>query len=205
MLHIINFSTIFGSDDFSITIGVIAGVVLIASFIPYIASILAGKTKPQRATWCIWSFLSILLLFSYYFSGGRTAIWVSIGAVVVFTTIALLSLRKKYGVGGWTKFDRGIIAGCGLCLFIWWISNSAITALTMAMLMDALGAIPTIKKIHHYPKQEDKWAWIIAFTAHTLNLMAVEQWDYAHAAYPLYLFLEVGLIMILVVLSLIHI
>ena len=193
-----NFAQILGIDDLHMAVGVMAGIVLITSFIPYITSIVAGNTKPERATWCIWSLLSIILLPSYYFSGGRAAIWTSIGGVVAFTTVAALSLRKKYGIGSWTKFDRGIIAGCGLCLLIWWLSDSAVIALTMAMVVDALGAILTIKKMCRHPQQEDRWAWVIAFAAHGLNLFAVEQWNYAHAAYPIYLFLEVGLITALV-------
>jgi len=45
-------------------IGVAAGLLAFVAFIPYIISILKGETKPQRATFAIWSAISLVTLFS---------------------------------------------------------------------------------------------------------------------------------------------
>ena len=180
------------SLEFRRYVGILAGVLTIIEFVPYIYSILKGKTKPERATWFIWSLVTAIGLASFYSSGAREAIWVLVAYVVATIIVSLLSIR--YGVGGWTVFDRIIILSCGLCLFIWWITGSALIALAMTITIDALAALPTVRKTYYHPETEDRLAWVISLSASGLNLLAVEKWDFAHASYPIYLFIMIGVI-----------
>ena len=58
--------------------GKVAGILAVLSFFPYIRSIVKGETKPERATFVIWSVLSFVTLFAYFASGVRDAIWVTV-------------------------------------------------------------------------------------------------------------------------------
>ncbi len=42
--------------------GVAAGVLSLVAFVPYVRSILAGQTKPERASWAKWTLAHWLLL-----------------------------------------------------------------------------------------------------------------------------------------------
>jgi hypothetical protein len=177
--------------------GRVAGIFSLAAFIPYILSTIRAETKPNRATWLIWTLVGALLAASYYASGARHTIWVPISYVVGPLVIALISL--KYGVGGWTPFDRGCLLAAGASLLPWWIFNSPLVALCLNLAIDFFGALPTIRKAYHSPESEDLTAWILFLLGNTLNLAAIERWQFSLFIYPIYLFVLSGLITTLIV------
>jgi hypothetical protein len=184
------------SEAFSIFLGKAAGVLSFVAFFPYIISILRGQTKPNRATWWIWTVVGIMLGASYYSSGARYTMWVPISYVVGPFIIALVAI--KYGEGGWTRFDRGCLVGVGISLLAWWLLHSPQIALFINIFIDFLGALPTIRKAYENPLGEDRLAWIIFFLGNTANLLAVNSWSLTIISYPLYMLLSGGLITALV-------
>src|SRR6185295_20064326 len=84
-------------------IGIIAGIIALSGYIPYIISILRGKTKPNRATWFIWAMIGGLLAISYAAAGDPKAIWLPIGYFLGPFVTAILSIRYGYSV--WSKLD----------------------------------------------------------------------------------------------------
>ncbi|GAA0404064.1 hypothetical protein GCM10009133_10890 [Cocleimonas flava] len=173
-------------SEFYEIISKVAGVIALAGFIPYIISILQGKTKPNRVTWWIWTVIGALLCASYWSSGGVEAIWVPISYVIGPLSIALLSL--KYGYGTLDKFDRSCLLAAVISLLFWWISGSALIALLMNITIDMFGAMPTIKKTYHEPESESQMAWGFFLVGNTLNLIALSNWEISQSLYPIYLF-----------------
>ncbi len=182
--------------DFPILAGQIAGALSLLAFIPYIVAILRGQTRPNRATWWIWTATSAVLLASYFFSGAETTIWVPASYFAASFVTALLSIR--YGEGGSTPLDRGCLAGAGAGLLAWWWFDSPVVALVMALGVDLAGALPTIRKAWVAPHTEDRLAWALFIAGNTLNLVAVDRWEFAIAIYPIYFFLVSGTIALLV-------
>ena len=159
-------------------------------------AILRGQTRPNRATWWIWTTAGLVLAASYYFSGAETTIWVPVSYIVGPLVTALLSIR--YGEGGSTRLDRGCFAGAGAGLLFWWWFNSPVVALVMTLGVDFAGAVPTIKKAYLAPHTEDRLAWALFIAGNAFNLLAVDRWEFAIAIYPVYMFLASGSIAALV-------
>lgn len=176
--------------------GQIAGILSLAAFFPYIISILKGRTRPNRATWIIWTAVGFMLGASYYSSGARETMWVPVSYIVGPFTTVIFSL--KYGEGGWTKFDRMCLAGAGISVVLWWLSGSALIALLINLFIDFLGALPTIRKVCFDPRGESKPAWFLFFAGNTANMFAMEKWTFAIAVYPVWMFLGSGAIAALV-------
>jgi len=174
-----------------------AGLLSLISFVPYIVTTLQGKNKPNRATWIIWGLVSIILLASYKTVGATHAIWPSVSNVVGMVLILILSF--KYGVKEWSALDTYCLIAALVGLFFWWAFNSPLTALTMSIGIDLVGAIPTLKKSYLDPASENKLTWILFWSANTLNLFAVESWNFAMAFYPLYLFFISGTIAVILI------
>jgi hypothetical protein len=168
------------------TIGVVAGFLSILCFVPYIVTILQGKTKPNRATWWIWVILSFVISASYYSTGAGNTIWLPVCGGVGQFIIAILSL--KYGEGGWNRFDRLCLLGVGISLLFWWQFNSSLIALLFNILIDFLGALPTIKKSYYQPETENILTWSLYLAASAINLFAIEHWSFALTVFPVYIF-----------------
>jgi hypothetical protein len=175
--------------------GILAGFVAASGFIPYIYSILKGKTRPNRASWLIWAALGGLLFASYVSSGASTTIWqplsFAIGPVIVFV------LSIKHGVGGYNKLDVFCLAGAALGLLLWKLSNEPQAALYLSIFVDALGFLPTIKKAYFQPGSESRLAWSIGVTSTVINLFAINSWTLEIALYPIYLVIFNSAVLIL--------
>jgi hypothetical protein len=176
-------------------LGIIAGCISIAAFIPYLISILMGKTKPNRVTWWIWSGLGILLFFSYKESGATDTLWVAETYVVTPFLVALLSI--EYGEGTWSRLDVLCAIGAIIGTVLWHISGSPQVALSLYIGIDLLGLLPTVKKTYLHPEQEDKLAWFLMVIANCFNLLTALKASFFVMLYPLYMILSGSLILAL--------
>lgn len=167
-------------------IGIIAGILSLVGYIPYIITIIQGKTRPNRATWWIWTLVGGLLAFSYLSEGDPNSIWLPLGYFIGPFITAILSLR--YGYAEWTKLDIACIVVAIISIVPWWLSHDATITLLINLIIDATGAIPTVVKTYREPETEDFTAWIIFWVANTLQLFAISMWNIA-ALYPIYLFI----------------
>ena len=175
--------------------GIVASIVAILATVPYVASILRGTTKPSVTTWTIWTSVSILLASSYYASGATNSFWITVTYAASSTLIAVLSFR--YGMVTITKLDWICLFGALLSAVPWLIFRSAPGTLYVVLVIDALGAIPTISKAYVDPVSENRVAWLIAFLANSLNLFAVGTWNAQIGIFPIYAFASTGLIALL--------
>lgn len=176
--------------------GRLAGAFSLAAFVPYIYSTLRGRTKPNRATWWIWTFVGILLGSSYYSVGAHHTIWVPVSYVLGPLVTALLSLR--YGVGGWTRLDLTCMVGAGASALLWWHLRSSLSILAINLIIDLLGALPTLRKTYLDPTGEDPLAWTLFLVGNSLNLLAIEKWTLPLTLYPVYMFTPSGLMVLVI-------
>ena len=179
-------------------IGIIAGVLAIGGYIPYIIAILRGETQPNRATWFIWTIVGGLLAFSYLYEGDQNSIWLPLGYFFGPLIIAILSLR--YGYATWTRLDTICIVAAIISIIPWALSHDATATLLINVLIDSTGAIPTLVKTYREPETEDFIAWMVFFIANTLQLFAISMWNIA-AIYPIYLFFLAGAIVAFIVMG----
>ena len=171
--------------DWKTILGIGGGLFALLGFLPYIVTVLQGKTSPNRASWSIWASLGIVLAISNFEEGARDTMPLLIAYAICQITIALLSF--KYGEGGWNTFDRTCLFGALLSIILWQLFNSALIAITISIAIDSLGALPTIKKSYLEPETEDLFSWMMFWVAGTCNLLALTELS-AIAAQPIYLF-----------------
>jgi hypothetical protein len=176
--------------------GVVAGVLSLVGYIPYIYETIKGRTRPNQATWIIWTVVGGLLAFSYLANQGLSSSWLPLGYFVGPLLVAILTFR--YGYSSWSKLDIACVIAAGISIIPWlFLSNPDITLL-INIFIDSTGAIPTIIKTYHEPESEDFTAWLIFFIANTLQLFAVTTWNIA-GLYPIYLFILAGLLVAFIV------
>ena len=120
--------------DIASIAGKLAGIISLSAYIPYILSILRKETKPNRASWIIWAIVSTIIALSYREAGASYAFLAPVGYVVGSTIVFILSI--KYGVGGWTPFDRKCLIGTAISLVVWQIFDSPMSALLINLFIN---------------------------------------------------------------------
>jgi hypothetical protein len=170
--------------DFRAIIGVAAGIVAVAAMIPYIASILRGTTRPNRTSWLIWTIVALVLFSSYRGSGASDTIWLAAAYVAIPATILFFSF--KFEGARPSPIEWACLTGALIGIAAWITLRSPPAALFICIAVDALGAIPTLRKAYREPRSENLAGWGIAFAAALLNLLAIEDWSPQISLYPLY-------------------
>ena len=88
-------------------IGLISGLLVIISAIPYVIRIYQGKIQPNLTSWSLWSFIGLALLLTYKSSGAQANIWPAVFGFISPVLITALVLRQH---GGWAKPNKIEIA-----------------------------------------------------------------------------------------------
>lgn len=187
--------------SFAITelVGKFAGIIVFLSYIPYVVAILKHKTSPNRASWFIWASTNFLILGSYYLSGAKSTIWLPLVFVIGTSMIAILSVW--FGEGGWTPLDRFCLIVVGIGIALWFILKTPQVILLVGILNGLMGTLPTIKKSYLRPQTESKLAWGMCFIGSIANIIAIDNWNFSIAIYPVFIFFEVGIIVFLLFLG----
>ncbi len=176
--------------------GVLAGVISLLAYIPYISSIIRRETVPSRTTWWILSFVGFTTFITYKESGASNTTFFLIGDASGAFLIALLSLL--YGKDGVKLFDRACFLGAAISIFLWIsFQNQPYIAFSSSLIVEVVAMIPTIRKIYLNPFEEDVPAWLFTFIAAIINLYAIETWRFIVVFYPFYEFFINGLIVLL--------
>ena len=166
-------------------LGYLSGVVSLFGYPPYLRDIFHGTTKPQRASWLIWTVLGSIAFFSQLAEGATHSLWLtgtqSAGTFIIF----LASLWR--GEGGLAKRDIISLGVAALGLILWYFTRHAAFALLLVILVDAAGVVPTVLKSWEDPSSETMIAWVLASLGGLLGALAVGSLSFILLIYPLYI------------------
>ncbi|MFA5186181.1 MAG: hypothetical protein WC551_06855 [Patescibacteria group bacterium] len=176
---------------------IIAGILFLIGFIPYIRAILkktGKKTQPSKASWIVWTALDAVTL------AGMLAKHSVNGQIIgAFAGSCLtVGLVLKYGEPGWTLLDKLSLVGGALGIVLWKIYGDANFGIVVSMAVVTLGSFPTFVSAWKDPANEDKLAWTIFMASCVCAVIAIPAWTLADALQPIvYIAIESVMIFIL--------
>lgn len=151
--------------------GLLAGIVGIVGYLPYIRDILRHKTKPDRASWLIWTLEYGVLFFAQLNKGATGSLWLvglqTLGVVAVF------ALSFHFGMGKIDRRSAVLLACICLALGAWYVTNDATVALLIALAVEASGVLLTTLKVYRHPGSETLTMWILVCIAGALGIPAI--------------------------------
>lgn len=167
------------------TYGYISAILSILMVVPYIRDIFLLKTKPERASWFIWTTLGFIAFFSQLAKGATDSLWLTGGQLSATAVVAILSI--KYGAGGFEKRDIRALIAAGIGLVIWYFTNEAAWALFIVIAIDSVGSLLTVMKSYEDPTSETLSTWVISGTSGIFGILSVGSFNLVLLAYPLYI------------------
>jgi hypothetical protein len=165
--------------------GYISAFLSIVMVLPYIRDILLRTTKPERASWLIWTVLGFIAFFSQLAKGASHSLWLTGGQTVAVLVVLGLSLR--YGVGGLSRRDILALAVASLGLALWYLTSEPLWALGLVIFVDSIGTLLTALKAYKDPSSETMSTWFLSGTSGIFGSFAVGEMNGALLAYPLYI------------------
>ena len=172
-------------------LSVLAGLLYVAAFVPYIRAILRKETQPAKASWIIWASLDTITLAGML--AKHTVNGLIVGALIGAWMVVILAL--KYGKSGWSRLDKFCLGGAVLGIVLWGISGNPTFGIVTSLSVVFLGSFPTFASAWNDPSKEDRTAWTIFFIACVVAMFAIPARTLADAAQPV-TFLVIETIMV---------
>lgn len=177
-------------------LGIIAILVGLISYIPYIKDIFQNKTKPHAYSWFVWGSLTGIAFFGQLVSGGGPGAWVTGFTAAVSFGIFYLALNR--GEQEITRSDRWSLAGATIALGIWLITEDPLISIVLITIIDAFGFFPTFRKSYHKPHQETAFTFLLSAIKFGIALFALKQFTVVTYLYPLSLVVMNGAFVVMI-------
>ena len=169
---------------------VLAGLIALASIIPYAAAILRRKTKPSKTTWIIWATLDSIILTGMWVKGAVN------GQVLAATIGGLLiaGLALNFGTSKWKPLDIFCLCAALFGIVLWQVFDSPEFGVVTSLLVMFIGSIPTFVSAWEDPTREDKLAWTMTLVSSVFTFMSISRWTLMDLAQPV-VYAVIGIVM----------
>lgn len=145
------------------------------AFVPYLWEIFKGKTEPHMFTWLIWCITQGTATAGILYGGGGL-----IGKGLILSTgllFVVFLLSFKYGTKNVTRHDVVILALALLAIVVWWQLHNPILAILIVTGIDALGYVPTYRKLMTEPWSESLVSWTAFSGAYVLSILSLVEYN----------------------------
>lgn len=174
----------------------IASVISVMAYIPYIVDVFRNKTKPHVFSWFIWSAMSGIAFFGQIVGGGGIGSFLLGFTTVMCFLIALLSIKK--GTKDIEFIDWLTAAGSVSALIFWVLTKTPYLSVIIITVSDFLATFPTIRKTYKNPYQETSIFYLLNTVKFSFGIMALEKYSLITTLYPAYLLTINGVVFLLI-------
>lgn len=163
-------------------IGLIAAVLVVAGYVPYIRDILRGKTHPHIFSWSLWGLLTVVIFGIQISHHAGPGSFVTLAAGALCLVVLLLSLKR--GTKDIVFSDKVVFVLAILTIILWLFAKQPLLAIILASIADLLAFIPTVRKSWHKPFSETLSLYQMNTLRFALAILALEQFTLITAVWP---------------------
>ncbi|HTR19002.1 MAG TPA: hypothetical protein VMH91_03450 [Candidatus Paceibacterota bacterium] len=156
--------------DYHAMLGALALVVGVAGYVPYIRDTLKGSTKPHPFTYGIWAFVGAISFVAQILNNAGPGAWVSGIPVLFGIIVAILSVRKGEPP---TKRDLKFLAGALAAIVIWRLTDDALYAVLIVIVINVFAVIPTFRKAYGKPDEETALSYSLGALRSVISIPAL--------------------------------
>jgi len=158
-------------------LAVIAAIIAIAGNIPYLRDTITKRVTPHPYTWFVWTIVSGITLFGQIVKGAGAGALPT--AVAELFTILIFALSLRHGFKNVRKIDHYFLAIALLGLIPWLITNDPTVSVIIAVSIDLVAFMPTIRKTWLKPQTETPVLFSANVLRHILTLLSLSSYNIA--------------------------
>jgi len=156
-----------------------------ARYSTYFYTIYRGDTKPHAFSWLLWGAVTGIGTFAQFELDAGPSAW-ALGFVSV-TCLMVSALSFFIGERDYTKSDWFALIACFIAIPLWQVTDNALLAIAIIIVIDALTYWPTVRKSYHKPDTEPPISYGFAGMRYFLMLFAIPDPSWQNLAYPFFL------------------
>jgi hypothetical protein len=179
------------------TLAFIAGIIIVASAIPYAIDTFKGKTRPNVVTWFTWTLLNAINATAAYADGAmQTAIFASAATIATGTIVTGGLIRN--GIKKYTPFDVICQVLALIGIFLWLITSNPVLAIVFVLVADVIAVLPTVRHAWLKPFEETWQTFAISMVGSGITLVAIASYTFVALAIPLWIFISDTMLLTLI-------
>lgn len=153
----------------------------------YVKNTIAGRTKPNKITFLLWSAAPIIGAAAAFSKGaGWAALPVFMaGFCPLLIFVSSFFNKKSYWKLKTLDYVCGILSV--MALILWLITKEPIVAIIFAITSDVLAALPTLIKSYKFPETETGVAYLTGLFNALTSFFAIKTWNPIEYVFPIYL------------------
>ena len=179
-------------------LGYIALFFTLLSHIPYIWSMMRGKTQPHVFSWIVWSLACLIVFAAQSSAQAGPGAWATATSALCSLLVVCLAFLQK---ADWsiTRSDWLAFLTALAIIPIWYFTKNAMIAALLATLIDAVAYYPTFRKFYHKPHQEMISLYVIANLKHIASIFAMIQYSVTTLVMPVTMLLMNSILIIMLI------
>jgi len=167
------------------TLMVLGTLLVLISAYPYLLDVVRGRTRPRLFSWVTWTLLGAIATVAAYSEGEYPSATLTAAATLETGAIAVVGWRCGNRV--FERLDAVCLGGVVLGLLLWNRYESPLLGLSVALAIDLLAAVPTVRHAWCRPHEETTLAYLLCTAAAACSLAAMPRLTLMGSLYPLYL------------------
>lgn len=173
-------------DQNFVFVGVLIGAIGSAS---YIIDTVKGKIQPNKISFGLWAVAPLIAFFAELNQhvGIQSLLTLSVGVFPLLIFLASFMNKKAYWKISTFDLVCGLLSLVGLLL--WYLTKVGNWAIFFSILADAFACVPTITKAYRFPETESALPWLADSSNGLFTLLTIQNWNFATASYPFYIFI----------------
>lgn len=163
--------------------GALALVLTFAAFVPYYLTIWRGETRPHVFSWFIWGAGTVIVAFAQLSDGAGIGAWpIGISGLLTFG-VAFLALKKSPDLS-FVRIDWLFLILALSALPLWFLTNTALSAVIVLTVVDLLGFGPSLRKVIDKPHEENATFFSVAIFRNSAVIAALENYSWTTVLFP---------------------
>lgn len=151
--------------------GAVSTILAIGAGVPYIRSVLNGRTRPHQFSWLVFCIMNGLVFITQYLEGARESVLIYL--VFFISTIIIFTLSLSRGTRNTSSLDKLLFAGALLTIGLWLLTGNNVLAIWLTVVIDVFATTMTVLKIRDEPASEDPTPWIVATAAYVFTNLSL--------------------------------
>jgi hypothetical protein len=177
--------------DYKTILAIIAVVVGLIGYAPYLRDLFARTTKPHAFSWLAWGVLESTAFFAQLAKGGGWgALVTGFSAVIALFVAGVAFARKETEI---KMLDWFALSGALIGIILWGLTSNPLLAVILVTVSDALAFIPTFRKSYAKPWQETLMEYFLSVVKWAIEIFALKILNVTTVLYPASLVLTNGL------------
>jgi hypothetical protein len=156
-------------------VGIIAVILVLIAYIPYIRDILRKTVSPHPYSWLVWALSTFAIFFLQLAGGSGSGAYMTLTVAIIASLIFILAMKNSQTKIKPIDIICLIIACAGIA--IWLFIDAPLLSIVVLASVEVIGFIPTLIKGWEKPYEDSATLWGLNSLRQITGLLAVQNYN----------------------------